>query len=113
MAAWGTLFDASWWVTTKIYGIGYWVVWGTPETREMKAVREANERLVAMEKKVEQMWAIQTHMSEIDTTDPHLMDSIVLVEENGDVEIFPSGAHNPQADTSDPFEEGEISSTIE
>jgi hypothetical protein len=41
------------------------------------------------------------------------MDSIVLVEENGDVEIFPSGSTNPQADTSDPFEEGEISSTVE
>ena len=107
MASWGSLFDLSWWGVKKFYGAAYWVVWGTPETREQKSIRETNERLEEMEKKIEQIWALQTHMTEINPNDPNLMSSLVIVEKNGDVEIFPSNTSidNPEED---PFEEGEI-----
>lgn len=90
MAFWGSLLDLSWWGVRKFCGTAYWIVWGTPETPEQKNIRETKQRLEDIEKKIEQMWALQTHMVEIDTEDPNLTSSLVILEESGDIETFAS-----------------------
>jgi len=82
MSSWGTLFDASWWVTSRVYRGMYWMAWGTPESAQAKMIRETKERLNNMERKIEQIWALQTNMVQIDDSDPNLLNSVVMINEN-------------------------------
>lgn len=87
------LIDVSWWVSTKIYHSARWLIWGARESEEMKSIRITNQRMEEMEQRLEQIMAFQTQLATIDTTDPDLTKSLVILNDNNE-DIIPTLGHS-------------------
>lgn len=101
MTSWGAIFDATWWLLKGVYYNGYWMIWGTPQSIEMMAIKETEKRLNSMERRIDQLWAIQTGVVVIDPDEPGLGDSMVMIDPKQDPKqdepksSTPSTIHTP------------------
>lgn len=67
-------------VSSTVVGWSYWLLWGTPESKELKIAKENERRLRQMEVRINQMWAINQNLLPGDTED--LDTSVVLLNKD-------------------------------
>lgn len=61
MSTWAMfkLADASWRAATGVYAGMYWLMFGTPDSEELKLAKKNQEMLERMERKVDALWNMQ------------------------------------------------------
>lgn len=85
MTSWATVkvLNSGLWLAGSLYNWGHWVVFGNVESEELKIAKANQKRLSKIEEQLDQIWAIQNNIIDLDPIDNTLMESIVLVNKDG------------------------------
>jgi len=84
MTSWATvkILNSGLWLGSSLYNWSYWAVFGNVESEELKIAKANQKRLSKIEQQLDQIWAIQNNIINVDSNENTMMESIILVNKD-------------------------------